>query len=88
MAWWRQDGVRAVLISERNQENEMVNRMTHRGIGVTKLMSQVRTLAAARPVGRMRAPKLRRLAVNVSSWLVSRVLMLCSLFSVEPIAAR
>ena len=36
-----QDGVRAVLISERNQENEMVNRMTHRGIGVTKLMSQV-----------------------------------------------
>ena len=44
MAWWRQDGVRAVLISERNQENEMVNRMTHRGIGVTKLMSQVCTL--------------------------------------------
>ena len=41
MAWWRQDGVRAVLISERNQENEMVNRMTRRGIGVTKLMSQV-----------------------------------------------
>ena len=40
------DGVRAVLISERNQENEMVSRMTHRGIGVTKLMSQVRTLSA------------------------------------------
>jgi len=78
--------VRAVLISERNQENEMVSRMTHRGIGVTKLMSQVRTLSA-RPAGRMRAPKLRRLAVNVSSGLVSRVLMLCSLFSVEPIAA-
>ena len=36
--------MRAVLISERNQENEMVNRMTHRGIGVTKLMSQVCTL--------------------------------------------
>ena len=57
MAWWWQDGVRAVLISERNQENEMVSRMTHRGIGVTKLMSQVRTLSA-RPVRRMRAPKL------------------------------
>ena len=49
--------MRAVLISERNQENEMVSRMTHRGIGVTKLMSQVRTLSA-RPVRRMRAPKL------------------------------
>ena len=76
-----------MLISERNQENEMVHRMTHRGVGVTKLMSQVRTLAAARPAGRLRAPKLRRLAVNESSGLVSRVLMLCSLFSVEPITA-
>ena len=53
MAWWWQDGVRAVLISERNQENEMVSRMTHRGIGVTKLMSQVRTLLV-RP---LRAPR-------------------------------
>ena len=42
--------MRAVLISERNQENEMVNRMTHRGIGVTKLMSQVCTLAPPREV--------------------------------------
>ena len=77
--------MRAVLISERNQENEMVSRMTHRGIGVTKLMSQVRTLAAARPAGRMRAPKLRERVVRAC--VTGSDVVSCSRFSVEPIIA-
>ena len=34
------DQVKAVLISERNQQNEMIGRMEHRKINVSKLMGQ------------------------------------------------